>query len=137
MFLADAVGRKLLVIPFADFFSVRAGEDFNDMIQADAEVLFLPDAIDAGEKFLRGESAIKRGARGKAIVARATIRASVGSDLLVSLGRARRSIGATIILPKIRQQFLAPAAGALGVVDHLLQLRAGDLLLLQGWVFRQ
>ena len=61
--LADAVGGKLRVIPFADFFRVRAGQDFDHVVQADAEALFLADAIDAGEKFLRGERAVERGAR--------------------------------------------------------------------------
>ena len=32
VFLADAERRKLRVIPFADFFRVRAGEDFDNMV---------------------------------------------------------------------------------------------------------
>ena len=48
-------------------------EDFDDVVQADAKTVFLADAINAGEKFLRGERAVKRGARGEAIVARAAI----------------------------------------------------------------
>ena len=61
--LADAVGRKLLVTPFANLLRVRAGEDLDHMVQADAEALLFADAINAGEKFLRGECAVERGAR--------------------------------------------------------------------------
>ena len=73
VFLANAVGGKLRVIPFADFFRVRAGEDFDHVVQADAKTVFLADAIDAREKFLRGERAIESFARRKAVVARAAI----------------------------------------------------------------
>jgi hypothetical protein len=63
----------LFVTPFADFFRVRAGQNLDHMVQADAEALLLADAIDAGEKFLRGQRAVERGARRKAVVARAAI----------------------------------------------------------------
>ena len=43
------------------------------MVQPDAETVFLADAIDAGEKFLRGHRAVERGARRQAIVARAAV----------------------------------------------------------------
>ena len=47
------------MIPLADFFRVRAGENFNDVVQTDAEAGFLADAKNAREKFLRGECAVK------------------------------------------------------------------------------
>ena len=100
------------MIPFADFFRVRAGQDFDDVVQADAKTVFLADAIDAGEKFLRGERAVKSFARRKAIVARA---AAVGGKFFA----------------EIREQFTAAAARALGVMHHLLQLFARDLLFLR------
>src|ERR1039457_6578711 len=71
VFLADAVSRKLRVTPLADFFRIRASQNFDDVIQSDAKTVFLADAIDAGKKFLRGERAVKRGARGKTVVTRA------------------------------------------------------------------
>jgi len=65
VFLADAVSRKLRVIPLADFFRVRAGEDFDNVIQADAKTVFLADAIDAGENFCAASvpSNVARGER--------------------------------------------------------------------------
>ena len=100
MFLADAVGGKLFVAPLADFFRVRAGEDFDDVIQSHAKTVFLADAIDAREKFLRRQRAIERGARRKAIVARATT-CFGRAGRLVSL--AVQQHGPTIIFAEIRQ----------------------------------
>ena len=73
MFLADAERRKLRVIPFADFFRVRAGENFDDVVQPDAKTVFLADAINARKKFLRRQRAVKCGARRKAVVARTAV----------------------------------------------------------------
>ena len=82
------------------------------MIQPDAETIFFADAIDTRKKFLRGQRAIKRGARRQAVVARAAI---IGGKFFA----------------EIRQQFCPPAARALGVVNHLLQLFAGNFLFLR------
>src|SRR5664279_4457739 len=71
VFLADAVSRKLRVTPLADFFRVRASQNFDDVIQSDAETVLFTDAIDTGEKFLRGQRAVERGAREKAVITRA------------------------------------------------------------------
>ena len=112
VFLADAIGGELRVTPFADFFRVRAGQHFDDVIQPDAETVRLADAIDAGEKFLRGQRAVERVARREAVVARP---AAVGGKFFAEIG----------------EQFPAAASRAFGVMDHLLQLFAGDLLLLR------
>jgi hypothetical protein len=61
------------VIPFADFFRVRAVEDFDNMIQPNAKTVFLADAIDARKKFLRGQRAVEGFTRRKAVVARAAV----------------------------------------------------------------
>ena len=58
VFLADAVGRKRVMAQLADFLRVRAAEHLDDVLDADAKSAFLADAIDAGEKFLRGQRAI-------------------------------------------------------------------------------
>ena len=90
VFLADAVGGKLVVAPLADFLRVRAGEHFDDVVQADAEAAFLADAIDAGEKFLRGERAVEGGARREAVVAGAAVVARERSRRNTRAVRARR-----------------------------------------------
>src|SRR5665213_859088 len=138
VFLADAEGRKLRVIPFADFFRVRAGEDLDNVVQPDAKTVFLTNSIDAGKKFLRGQRAVEGGARRKAVVARAAVCSGIGI-LPVSFGlflrTHRQDACATKLFAKIREQFLSPAASAFGVVDHLLQLFAGDLLFLRAGLF--
>ncbi len=111
MFPANAVGRKSFISPFADFFRGRAGENLHDMVQADAKTVLFVDAVDTGEQFLRGQRAVKRGARGKAIVAGAA----------ASSGKLFTEIG---------EQFTAPAIRTLGIVNHPLQLFAGNLLFL-------
>ena len=111
MFPADPVGRKLRVPPLADLFGVRSGQHFNDMVQPDTKAAPLADTIDAREKLLRREGAVVGLARGQAIVTAAAVR----------LGE---------LLAKIFEQGRPPAAGTLGVVDHLGQLLAGDLLFL-------
>ena len=74
--------------------------------------LLLPDAIDAGEEFLRGQGAVVGLARGQAVVASAAV---VVWELLA----------------EVAQQVAARRQpSAFGVVDHLLQLLAGDLPLL-------
>jgi hypothetical protein len=50
-FAADAVGGEAIVAPAADLVGVGAGEDFDDVIQADVELGVLRDAVDAGEEF--------------------------------------------------------------------------------------
>ncbi len=81
---------------------------------------------------MRGQCAVEGFARRKAVVASAATFFG-RADLLVSL--AVQQHGPTIFFPKIREQFHAPAIGALGVVDHLLQLFARYLLFLRIWFF--
>jgi hypothetical protein len=68
-FLADAVGGEAVVAPAADFVGVGAGEDFDDVVEADAEAAVLADAVDAGEEFLGGEGAVVGLAGFEAVVA--------------------------------------------------------------------
>ena len=86
------------------------------MIKSDTKTIFLADAKNAREKFLRRQRAIKCGARRKAVVTRA---AAVSGKFL----------------PKIRQQFHAAASRTLGVVNHLLQLFTRNLAFLRIWFF--
>ena len=81
------------------------------MVEADREAGLLADAVDAGQQLLRGDGAIERLARGEAVVARAAIVVGIGFGEIA--------------------QELGPSAHArLGVVDHLLELGARDLLFL-------
>src|SRR6266851_3050154 len=116
VFGADAVGGKLVVPPFADFFGVRAGEHFDDVIETEVEAGVLADAIDAGEKFVRGERAVVRGAGREAVVAAGAIGFGEG-------------------LAEIVEQRGAAAFGAFRVLGDLLQLFAGDLLFLEIGLF--
>ncbi len=39
------------MVPLADFFGIGAGEDLDDVVEADAEAGGVLDAVDAGEDF--------------------------------------------------------------------------------------
>ncbi len=73
MFAADVVGGEPVVAELADFFRVRAAEHLDDVLDADAESAFLPNAIDAREKLLRRQRAVPRLARRETIIAAAAI----------------------------------------------------------------
>ena len=79
------------------------------MIHPDAKAAVLRDAVDAGEEFLGHDGAVVSFARLEAVVA-----------------------GAAVIegecFTKIIQEFRAAATAALGVVDNLPKLGAGDRL---------
>ena len=105
-----------MVVPFAHVFRVRAHQYIDDVIEAEAEPVFFADSIDARQKFLRGERAVECFTRRQTIVAPAAI-------LLRPF------------LAEITQQRDAPALRRLGIMHHLLQLRARDLLLLCARLF--
>ena len=52
-----------------DRFCLRAGQHFDDVIQAETEAALSLDAMNAGEKFLRGNGAVESLARRQTIVA--------------------------------------------------------------------
>ena len=110
VFLADAVGAELVVAPLPDLLGFAAGEHGDDVVEAAAEAALLPDADDAAEKLLRGDGAVEALAWCEAVVASATVR----------FGE---------FLAEIVEQHDAAALGAFRVVDHRLELRAGDALL--------
>ena len=62
-FLADAVGRELVMPALPDRFRVGAGQHFDDVIEAEGEPALLRAREDAGEKFLRGDRAVEGLAR--------------------------------------------------------------------------
>ena len=97
--------------PPGDLFGVGADEDFDDVIQAHAEAAVLTDAENAGEEFLRDE---------RAVVGLAGLGAVVAGGAVINRE----------FLPEVGEEFDAAAAGALGVVDDLPKLGAGNVLLL-------
>src|SRR5208282_2665814 len=73
VFPSNAISGKLLVPPAPDFVRVGTCQHFDNMTQTEAKAAFLPDAIDAGEKFLRGDRAVEGVARLEAIIAAAAV----------------------------------------------------------------
>src|SRR5712671_93124 len=107
---ADAIGREVLMIPFADVLSVRPREDLGDLVNAEIESALLADTVNAREEFLSGKSPVVSLTRGRAIIATPAVFKSVS-------------------FAKILQQLAAAAGTVLGIMNHLFQLGAGDLAL--------
>src|ERR1051325_1234587 len=112
MLLADSIGRKSVVSPLPHALGIGAGEHLDDLVDAKIKMAVLPDPVDARETLLGRHGPIVGFARSEAIIAAAAI----------LFGES---------FAEILQQFAPAANGALGVVDHLLQLLAGDLPLPQ------
>ena len=103
-----------MMAPPPDSVSIGPGQNFYYVVQAPRFGSLTLPKVDAGEEFLRGRRAVVSLARREAIVA-----------------------GAAVLLPNCSPKYpssRAAAAGALGVNNHLLQLRAGDLLLPPVWL---
>ena len=113
--LADAVSGELVVAPFADLVGFGAGVHFDEVVEPEAVVRpgFLPDADDARKEFLRRDGSVIGFPGRLAVVAAAA--AFVG-PLLAEVGEEKRS----------------SAFVRFRVVNHPLQLIAGDLLFL--WI---
>src|SRR4051812_42916891 len=90
-----------------DCFCVGTSQDFDDVVQTEAEAALSAHAMHAGEKFLSGDGAIECLLRGQAIVA--------------AVARLVRPLFA-----EIAQQRRAPAFTRLRVMHHLAQLLACD-----------
>src|SRR5690242_6231704 len=101
MLVPDVVSREQFESELSNLFRIRAGKNLDDMIESNSEPALLANSIDARKKFLGGDRAIPHRARGKAVVAAATI-----------LFRA--------LFAEVIQQEFPPALGNLGVMNHLL-----------------
>ena len=89
MFTTNVVGGKRLMAKLADFLRVRAAEDLDDVLEADAESAFLANAIDARQEFLRSEGSIPRLPRRETIVTATAIysfRSSRRKEALIQFG---------------------------------------------------
>src|SRR6267143_1280120 len=99
------------MIPLDNVLSFGARQHFHNLIDAKVNAALFAHAIDARKKFLPGQSSVIGLARGKAIVAAATI----------ALAK---------VLAEVTQQNDATALAALRKIDHLPELGRGDLSLL-------
>src|SRR5438552_4418373 len=99
------------MIPLDDVLSFGARQHFDNLIDAEVYAALFAYAVDARKKFLPGQSSVIGLARGKAIVAAAT----------VALAK---------VFAEVTQQSDATALTAFGEIDHLPELGRGDLSLL-------
>src|SRR5437867_2115426 len=100
-----------MMAPPPDLVGVGPGQDLDDVVQTKVEVRSFPYPIYAREEFLGRNRAVESLARRKAIIA------SAAGFLFQSLA-------------EIAEQITPSAGAALGVMNHLLQLSAGDFLFL-------
>src|SRR5207244_6806705 len=84
---------------------------FDNLIDAKVDAALFAHAVDARKKFLSGQSSVIGLARGKAIVAAATV-------------------GLAKVFAEVPQQTNATALAAFRKIDHLPELGLGDLPLL-------
>src|SRR6267378_832105 len=99
------------MIPLNYVLSFGARQHFHNLIDAEVNAALFAHAKDARKKFLPGQSSVIGLARGKAIVAAAT----------VALAK---------VFAEVTQQSDATALTAFGEIDHLPELDGSDLPLL-------
>ncbi len=99
------------MIPFNYVLSFGAHQHFDNLIEAEVNTALFAHSKDAREKLLAGQSSIIGGARGKAIVAAATV-------------------GHTKVFAEVTQQSHPAALSAFREMNHLAKLGGGDLSLL-------
>src|SRR5690242_10204584 len=117
MLPADAECRERLMPPSLDLVRLRAAEDVDDMMEADAEAALLLDAEHAGEELLPCQSAVDPLARGEAVVAGAA-------------GDEGLAVAPPVRLAEILEELDAAALGALAELDELGEVLAGHRPLL-------
>src|SRR5262245_4490768 len=91
----------------ANCLRLGASQNFDNVIQAEAEAALLLNSQDAGEKFLRRDCPIERFTRAKAIITAVA-------------GFVRK------VLPEIAKECGPSASTSLRIMHHFAQLRPGD-----------